>query len=427
MSLARSAPVGAVEAALEKVLSSPALRTSARLRRFLTYVVRHALAGDADRIKEYSIGVEVFDRGLQFDPRCDSIVRVEALKLREKLLEYYRTDGATDIVTISLPKGAYHPTFDVRERFPAALFDDPENVCWQAESLLLRGTAEDVARTRHYVQRAMERWPSRADLHVTLGWATLAALEMELVSPDEGVPLLRRTARRALSLDPLRRDAHFLARIADIRRPDKAAALRAAHEALRSAPTSATAHFWVAAVLAADCRMPEALVHLQMAVRLQPHALFFQTWRAVALFCTGQRAAGLRHLRDILEFAPRDYLANYWLGLLSARLAKYDEARDAAARAYDVCRTSQALADLGFVEAQAGRIEAAETILQRLAASARTEYVAHSGLGAIHLALGRMEVAAREVRRAYDAGDWELGWSGADPRWEPFRGKIAIA
>src|SRR5688572_32682932 len=110
---------GAVESALEKVLSSGVFGNSPRLRRFLEFVVRYSMAGHDDRIKEYSIGVDVFDRGPRFDPRCDSIVRVEALKLREKLLEYYRTEGATDVITISIPKGSYRPLLHVREAPPA--------------------------------------------------------------------------------------------------------------------------------------------------------------------------------------------------------------------------------------------------------------------------------------------------------------------
>jgi hypothetical protein len=250
-----SAPPGAVESALARVMASKALRSSPRLRQFLSFVVRHVLAGDEDGIKEYTIGVEVFQRGTRFDPKCDSIVRVEAIKLRRKLHEYYRSEGATDLVTISIPKGGYRPIFHVREETPAAMFDDPENVCAQAESLLLQCTAHGIDRARHYLHRAIERWPHSADLQVTLASTTLAALDMECMPPDEGVPLLRRSATRAFVLDATRGDARFLAQIADIRRPEKSAVIQAAHEALRLAPTSAIAHFRVASVVTADGNM----------------------------------------------------------------------------------------------------------------------------------------------------------------------------
>jgi tetratricopeptide (TPR) repeat protein len=360
-----------------------------------------------------------------FDPRCDAIVRVEALKLREKLHDSYRTEGATDLVVISIPKGAYRAVFQVNEAPPGCILDDPDNLCCQADSLLLQGTTDAIARTRRHLHAAIERWPTHPGLHVTLAAATLAALESELISPDEGVPLLRRSAREALRLDAGRTDARFYERIAEIRRPDKTAALSGAHDALQFAPASPSAQFWMGSTLAADCRMGDALVYLHRAVSLRRDALFFQTWRAVALFCAGQREASLRHLHGILAFEPHDYLANYWLGLLCAHSARYDEAHDAAARAYDVSGGAQPLAALGFVEGRAGHIEAAESILQTLTEMANTRYVAHSGLGSIHIALGNLDLAATELRLAQAEGDWELGWARPDPRWEPVRGRLA--
>jgi TolB-like protein len=97
---------------LDRVLASPAFANAARLRRFLKFVVEQALAGNGERLKEYVIGVEVFDRDAQFDPRLDSIVRVEAGRVRSKLDEYYNGAGRNAAVAIRLPKGAYAPAFE---------------------------------------------------------------------------------------------------------------------------------------------------------------------------------------------------------------------------------------------------------------------------------------------------------------------------
>lgn len=94
-----------------KILSSPFFSQSARLSRFLDYVVDKTINGQSDRLKGYTIGVEVFDRDKSFDPSIDAIVRVEAGRLRSKLLEYYQTDGLNDPVLIELPKGNYSPLF----------------------------------------------------------------------------------------------------------------------------------------------------------------------------------------------------------------------------------------------------------------------------------------------------------------------------
>ena len=110
---------------------------------------------------------------------------------------------------------------------------------------------------------------------------------------------------------------------------------------------------------------------------------------------------------------------------MSALSGQYDEAQEAASRAYDVSGTTIALGALGFVEARAGRVEAAESILERLTHRARTEYVAHSRLAAIHVALGQLPLAAQSLHRAQRDGDWDLAFARGDARWEQVRGTIA--
>jgi adenylate cyclase len=105
---------------LERVLSSPVFTSSGRLSRFLEFIVERTLAGDGERLKEYVIGIEVFDRDSTYDPRLDSIVRVEAARLRTKLTEYYAGDGRTDPIVLTLPKGGYAPVVNVVEPAPTA-------------------------------------------------------------------------------------------------------------------------------------------------------------------------------------------------------------------------------------------------------------------------------------------------------------------
>ena len=99
---------------MEAVIRSRAFVQSHRIRRFLQFIVEESLTGQQHRLKEYLIGLEVFDRREAFDPRVDSIVRVEARRLRHKLEEYYRTEGHGDSVHIVLRKGSYVPTFEYR-------------------------------------------------------------------------------------------------------------------------------------------------------------------------------------------------------------------------------------------------------------------------------------------------------------------------
>jgi TolB-like protein/Tfp pilus assembly protein PilF len=100
-----------VLAIVEKISKSPGFAGQDRLKRFLKYLVSETLNGRSDKIKSYCIALEVFDRPESFDPQKDSIVRIEATRLRRELEHYYLTDGVRDEIVIAVPKGGYVPTF----------------------------------------------------------------------------------------------------------------------------------------------------------------------------------------------------------------------------------------------------------------------------------------------------------------------------
>jgi len=99
---------------IDKILASRWFLRSERLCRFVRFSANHALSHGADRLKEYLLGVEVFDRGPAYDPRIDPIVRVEARRLRAKLKAYYASTGRDDQLRIEFPKGTYTPVFRFR-------------------------------------------------------------------------------------------------------------------------------------------------------------------------------------------------------------------------------------------------------------------------------------------------------------------------
>ena len=105
---------------LGRIVSSTLFAKSQRLRSFLEFVVRMAVAGDEGQLKEYVIGREVFERGPAYNPQEDPIVRIMAGRLRGKLAEYYQTEGRHDPVILDLPRGGYVPVFRLREAAIAA-------------------------------------------------------------------------------------------------------------------------------------------------------------------------------------------------------------------------------------------------------------------------------------------------------------------
>ena len=100
--------------ALDRVLQSRAFAASPRLAQFLRYVSEAALEDRSDQINEYAVGLDIYERGKDFDPRLDSTVRVEARRLRKGLERYYESEGADDPLRIVIPRGGYAPKFERR-------------------------------------------------------------------------------------------------------------------------------------------------------------------------------------------------------------------------------------------------------------------------------------------------------------------------
>jgi TolB-like protein len=105
----------AVREEMERILGSRALNGSDQLKRLLRLVVTRTLNGQSGLLKEYNLGLEVFQRPPDYDPKVDPIVRVQARRLRTKLDEYYAGEGAEAQLVIRIPKGAYVPSFDKLE------------------------------------------------------------------------------------------------------------------------------------------------------------------------------------------------------------------------------------------------------------------------------------------------------------------------
>ena len=109
----------AVRAELDRILGSAKFDASERNRRFLTHVVEQALAGQTDRIKAYSIATAVFGRDERFDPQLDSIVRIEAGRLRRALERYGAGGGAWREVVVA--DAGHTPYLERPAEFMAAL------------------------------------------------------------------------------------------------------------------------------------------------------------------------------------------------------------------------------------------------------------------------------------------------------------------
>jgi hypothetical protein len=99
---------------IDRLIASPVLHGSESLCKLLRYLAKHALDHPGEPLKEYKIATEEFGRPPDFDAQLDSMVRVQAGRLRGKLAEYYASDGAEDHIRVELPKGTYLLSFQHR-------------------------------------------------------------------------------------------------------------------------------------------------------------------------------------------------------------------------------------------------------------------------------------------------------------------------
>src|SRR5271165_2150451 len=97
--------------ALARVEGSRLFANSKRLTELLRFVVETQLRGDTEGLKQTAIGIELYRRDPSYDPKLDGIVRTHARRLRERLGDYYHSEGLHDPVVIELPRGGYVPTF----------------------------------------------------------------------------------------------------------------------------------------------------------------------------------------------------------------------------------------------------------------------------------------------------------------------------
>lgn len=206
-------PLDLAQAELEMVLDSPSFRGSPKLSGFLRYVARHTIDGNDDAIKEYNIGVEVFERGSNFDPRMDNIVRSQAHRLRVSLAAYYAGEGQQDPVRIEIVPGSYVPRFRtpkvVEESRSAA-----ESSNWKRRAAWVLGGALLLAATL-WLSRSTSvppveplelaiALPNTLRLDLDAGIGTLAPDSRSIVIPAVDRQSVRRLWLRALDSSALR-------------------------------------------------------------------------------------------------------------------------------------------------------------------------------------------------------------------------------
>jgi hypothetical protein len=103
-----------IQQQIERIVHSEQFRSSEVLRRLLTFLSEKAIAGEADNLKEYVVAIDGLGKSSTYDPQHNSAVRIQMGRLRQRLAEYYRSEGKNDPMIVDLPKGRFRLTFQQR-------------------------------------------------------------------------------------------------------------------------------------------------------------------------------------------------------------------------------------------------------------------------------------------------------------------------
>ena len=158
---------------VERVLNSKTFRNAEVLRRLLSFLAQKSISGDADHLKEYAVGIDALGKPPDYDPRQDSVVRIQIGRLRHKLADYYRTEGKDDPIVFDIPKGHFRVTWECRTEVspPAPASETPGS-----ETTPAGETTANFFVAATPVDSLRRTWPRSATVAVALMgvWALFA-------------------------------------------------------------------------------------------------------------------------------------------------------------------------------------------------------------------------------------------------------------
>jgi tetratricopeptide (TPR) repeat protein len=439
---------------LETVLASPLFSRAERQRRFLEYVVRKAVDGRSDELKEYPIGVSVYDRPAGYDPREDPIVRVEASRLRARLREFYSAPGAGTPLRIELPKGSYVPEFVFSSASPEQEAAPPAPQAkgrqrWAAGALLalvlllaaawrLSRPSEPLneqarihyekARQMHMLMTAEslrdaleeQRKAVDADPRSPLAQSGMAHILISLASiaglggPEDALSQIQPWISRSFELEKDNADAW--AAVIRVRRDlelDFESAQAACQQALRLRPEATPIQINCAVIDVARGRHGTALATLEGVLRRMPTREAVLMTYAEALYLARRHQELVSHCRQVRKQSPSlwETYTHEAAGLVA--LGRAAEAVELLRGAPRLEELEQLRSVLAFALARAGQAGEAARWLER----------SQSNRARILLALGRRAEALDWLESEWSRRGATLWFSLADPAMEALAGE----
>ena len=414
---------------LDRIVRGKGFRRSRRMVRFLRFAVQKTLEGKDDELKEYAVGVEVFDRGESFDPAADNIVRVEANRLRSKLKGYYETEGADDPVVIDFPRGGYFAEFRFagaqrdgpaaggRTRSPAQarLFEE------RGRRHLLRGTEQEIGKALACFEQWGAAVPGDTGPYIGSAAARMALAELGF-DPARGLLNAAGEALgRALQLNDSEVRTHAAMGRLRMLECDWPGAHSATQLAVSLDADSAQARVCRGRLFTRLGRFGEAAGELERAVELDPMDPAVRVALADAHYFAREPGKALEQAQATIYFEPDFYPAFVTAGLAYAAEGAFDDAVTSLEHAVDLSDgVPGVLAALGCVLAAAGDSDRAEEILATLEQRREERYGSPYGLALVRAALGR-EDTLDWLEKAIEERDPRLAELGVEPAFDAYR------
>ena len=411
----------AIQAEVERILTSEKFARSKRLRTLLRFTVVQTLQGNADMLKEYVIGTEVLKKPDSYDPRSDSLVRVLASRLRVKLKEYYSDGGSKDPLVIEFPKGKYVPRFQRREQLQSEVEKKlrARNAYSQGRFLAARFNASALAEAATHFSEAVEADPDWPQPRVGLASVSAFQALLGFRRPREAWPSVKLQADSALRLDELSSEAHICLGMAqafhDWRWHDAESHFQ---KAIERDCYSGAGHLWRAiACLIPAGRFPEASFELSQARDLAP-APFLEEAQMLGMYLCGQHQAVLR----LTENLDAGYMPAWRRSMRGCALASMGRAREAV----DLCAAHndhpRTIAALGYVAGVAGNHDKAlEAFAFLTDCRAHGNWVSNYDLAVIQNALGNRNDALALLQEALREKEPWMAFLAVDPRLAALR------
>jgi tetratricopeptide (TPR) repeat protein len=328
--------IQAVRRQVDRLLENVLFARSEQLSRLLRFLVERHLDGRDFELKESVIGVEVFGRRPDYNPKFDPIVRTEVRRLRARLTEYYQGVGKGDPISIEIPKGAYVPV--VRPLAPAQSPEAPQPPQWRSRPVLMVGAGLTVAlmvmaltslAPRHPVRphnnspayelyvraRAFEVAPNLSGIESSIDLFQQAIAKDSSFAPAYAGVAAGYAARSGFDrFDPQQR-ADMLAR-----------GWAAAKTAVQLDPRLADAHDAVAMMQARQAQWKLAERSFRHAIELAPRDVLWREHLVMFLLLPlGRAEEAIRELRVSEEIDPKSPQTHSLLHLAKRAEGRFDE------------------------------------------------------------------------------------------------------